>query len=97
MSDSEKINQKKKKRFLPIAIAIFGFIIFLPIVWWYSVGPGFYYTFRFFGIDYAGGQDGTHLMNYMTDEQLRQMMSPEHYEAWKKVHGNKDNAKESKE
>lgn len=50
MSDSEKINQKKKKKFLPIAIAIFGFIIFLPIVWWYSVGPGFYYTFRFLAL-----------------------------------------------
>ncbi len=91
MPDPQNPEPKKRSWAKPVLFIVF-IVLLAPVVWWYAIGSGLYHTFKFFGIDYVGGQDGTHLLQ-MTDEQRKKYMSPEQYEAWKKIHGSKDEEK----
>jgi hypothetical protein len=66
----------KRKKVLIFIMAV----LLSPIVLWFVSGAGIkVIKFHLGMMPY----DGTHLL-YMTDEQLKETMSPEKYEAWKR-------------
>lgn len=70
-----KFNTKTKFFLMTVSI-----IILLPFAWWFSFGAGVPVVKGMLGIGQYN--DGSHHL-YMTEEQIKESMTPEQYENWK--------------